>query len=119
MGFIDMLPSHWAAKDVNDLVDVNLYGYGKFIKSIAYNVFQLSYPAFDEVFKTTKSGNEINLGVALTESVENPIAVFLNGIEIGYTYLDVDLSGNTVVVLRRNVPVGSLVRVIALGCCVL
>jgi hypothetical protein len=115
MGFIDMPPSHWAAKDVNDLVDVNLYGYGKFIESIPYNAFVTGYEAFDKIFIAATYQNEFNLGVSLIQSIENPIAVLHNGIEIGYSEIKQDDLDNTVVVLRKYVPQGSIIRIIALG----
>lgn len=115
MYFLDVPPSHWAANDVNDLAGIDLHGYGKFIESIPYNVYEENYPAYDKMFPVETWTTEFNLGVYIKQSADNPISVFHNGVEVGYAELKLDENNNTVVVLRRAANPGSFVRIICPG----
>lgn len=115
MYFLDVPPSHWAANDVNDLADIDLRGYGKFIESIPYNVYEENYTAYDKMFSVETWTTEFNLGVYIKQSADNPISVFHNGVEVGYSELKLDENNNTVVVLRRAANPGSFVRIVCPG----
>lgn len=115
MQFLDVPPSYWAFNDINDLASINLYGYGKFIESIPYNQFETNYPAIDKMIPIQNTTKEVSLNMNINIGIENPLTVLLNGIEVGYAEIKLDKNNNTVVVLRREAPAGSFVRVICPG----
>jgi hypothetical protein len=112
--FIDVPASHWANKDVLEMSDVPTYGYDSFIKSIPYNIMEEGYPVIDKIVQVNTMTNSINLGVRVVESPLNPISVYQDGVEIGYMRIE-STPNDTIIHLKRYVPQGSLVRVVAHG----
>lgn len=112
--FIDVRPSDWYYDPISELNDTPTYGYVKFLDNIPYNVMEANAPIVDKIFYITEMTSVISLGVQLAESINNPISVYLNGAEIGYLKIE-STQNDTLIYLRRYVPQGSFVRVVAWG----
>jgi len=101
-------------RDVLEMSTVPTYGYDSFIKSIPYNIMEEGYPVIDKIVQVNTMTNSINLGVRVVESPLNPISVYQDGVEIGYMRIE-STSDDTIIHLKRYVPQGSIIRVVAHG----
>jgi hypothetical protein len=112
--FLDVPYGSWFYNDITELANTPTHGYGKFISSIAYNVTEPGFPVYDKIFEITEMTTAISLGQVITESINNPISVYQNNVNIGYLRIE-NTANDTIVHLKRYAPQGSFIRVIAWG----
>lgn len=91
-------------------MDVNVNG-NTFFSGIPYNVFSDNKGCVDyEIVCTASGGYEFYLPYSISPTVENPLKVYIDGIETVIDNITLMGSSQTYVKLKRGVPYGSVVR---------
>jgi len=112
--FLDVIPSKWYYNEIVEASNILLEDGRLLIVGIPYNVFEPGKPYIYQEFKATAGQKEFVLDKAITPTNDNPLFVYVGGVQT--VYKEVIPEGNkTKVVLYSGVPANTIVAFASYG----
>ena len=112
--FLDVTSNKWYYNEIVEASNIILEDGEPLIVGIPYNVFMEGKPYIYQEFKATAGQKEFMLNKAITPSSDNPLFVYINGVQT--VYKDVSPSeGGTKVTLYSGVPANAIVAFASYG----
>lgn len=108
--WIDVTPSKWFYNEMVEAGNIYMADGAPFIESIPYNVFEPEAPYIYEEIKATKNQKIFTLSKAVTPSANNPLFVYIDGVQTVYE----DVEG-TKVTMFQAVREGAIVAFASYG----
>jgi len=112
--FLDVTSDKWYYNEIVEASNIILEDGDPLIVGIPYNVFQEGKPYIYQEFKATAGQKEFLLNKAITPSNDNPLFVYVNGVQTVYKSVEPSGTG-TKVTLYTGVPANAVVAFASYG----
>ena len=112
--FLDVTSNKWYYNEIVEASNILLEDGKPLIEGIPYNVFESEKPYVYQEFKATAGQTEFTLNKAITPSPDNPLFVYVGGVQT--VYKDISTDGSTTkVTLYQGVPENTIVAFASYG----
>lgn len=114
VSFIDVKSGYWAYDDIMEAANTFLEDGQPLIGTIPFQAFEKDKGYIYEEIKATKNQVKFTLGKLITPTNDNPLFVYVDGVQYGYKSTAIE-NGKTVVYLYTPVAQGSVVSFMSVG----
>lgn len=112
--FLDVTSNRWYYNEIVEASNIILEDGKPLIEGIPYNVFESGKPFIYKEFKATAGQKEFVLDKAITPTSDNPLFVYINGVQTVYKELSSE-GDKTKVILYSGVPENNIVAFASYG----
>ena len=111
--FVDVQPYHWFYDNVEEACDLTLKDGDKFLRGIAYNMFEEGKQAVDYVYADGTAHSEKTINYVIKQTDDNPLIAFVDGISVAIDDVTPNsTNGTTHIKFKRMIPANSQVRIV-------
>ncbi|GEM_PF-3344452 len=112
--FLDVTSNKWYYNEIVEASNIILEDGEPLIVGIPYNVFEPTKPYIYQEFKATAGQKEFTLNKAITPTNDNPLFVYINGVQTVYKEVAAE-GGKTKVTLYSGAPANAIVAFASYG----